>query len=190
MAEALEASILGGTGLHARRLVPEPEGPQPADEEEAAVRTFVEAQVFLRDLFHTVRNSLRLPEGPQEGPPYPVPHVPVEDPKASIPFPSFSDVLTPSEGPDGAPNPKGAPILATSHALATAAARLFAFFHVNCFGRGLPSAVELHISRGLNAPTAASCRFYRERRDGGIHAQWTVYIHPDIRHLPLLGKRL
>ncbi|OEH80088.1 hypothetical protein cyc_07546 [Cyclospora cayetanensis] len=176
--EALEGSILGGTGLHARRLSPEPEGPLPEDGEEAAVRTFVEAQVFLRDLTHSMRKTLMLPKGPHEA------HAevnaaaaPVDHPEASIPFPSFSDLLTVSEGSN--PLNAGRRTLATSSALATAAARLYAFFQVNCFGRSLPDSLRLRISRGLSSPTAASCRLFRELHDGSLRAEWTIHIHPD-----------
>ena len=224
VSEALEGSILGGTGLHARRNTAEPEGPPPADAEEAAVRTFVEAQVFLRDLFHTMRQTLRLPGAPRnegplgapqtvlEGPPgapidgggppgAPV-RAPVEDPEASIPFPSFDDLLTLPGGPQGAPQegapqnggPQGGsegdvgpPVLNSAGALAAAAARLYAFFLVHCFGRGaLPEGVRLRISRGLNCPTSASLNIKRKPQDGGLEAEWIIHIHADIQHIPLL----
>lgn len=182
---------MGGTALHARRLAPEPEGPPPADDEEAAVRTFVEAQMFLRDLFHTMRKTLQLPGapgGPQRAPLGLAAPAPVDQVGAPIPFPSFSDLMSTPGGPQAASEGGEGAILATPSALAAAAARLYAFFLVNCFGRALPESVKLRISRGLNAPAAASLRITREDYDGSLRAEWALHIHPDIQQLPLLGK--
>ncbi|CDJ60597.1 hypothetical protein, conserved [Eimeria maxima] len=197
-AEALEGSILGGTGMHARRLSTEPQGPPPADSEEASVRTFIEAQVFIRDLMHTMRQTLKLPRGPgQVGGPKGVSGsttagVPVDTPGASIPFPSFDDLLTAPEGaPQGGVEEGATPVLDSPGALAAAAARLYAFFLVHCFEPGaLPAAVRLRISRGLNTPTSPSLNIKREAHDGSLRAEWTIYIQGDIQHIPLLASSL
>ncbi|KAL8440025.1 hypothetical protein Efla_002373 [Eimeria flavescens] len=214
-AAALEGSLVGGTGFHARRQAPESEGALPADEEEAAVRTFVEAQVYVRDLCHSLRQTLRLPEAggaggalpeaarQQDSPSSPLP---IQNQSAPLPFPSFADVLVPAakgpqEAPHGGPQGGGALspetgegsgdlVLPTTHAVAAAAARLFAFFQVSCFGRRLPGSLRLRLSRELHAATAASCRFNRDPMDGSLHAEWIIHIHQDVQHLPLLAASL
>lgn len=189
-AEALDASVDVGAGVYARRNCPQGEA-ELNDPVDASVTTYYDGLSFLLEAFESFRNVLSIPNSEDIST---HPEVPVENPTACIKFPSFDDILTSVQLGEAE---SSMPIATEGRfsslgALATAAARLFAFFSVNCFNKQLPKSIRLHISRGTNLykPTMASVQFVRDLSKGELRAEWKIDIHPEIKHLPILGKYL